>query len=85
MIVGPSHMLIDMSSTLKHLHSKPKEFEAPFLTDFIETRGKDTFRQQAAKRMGQSDTEFLYNKNCVIVQRAPIDEELQELVPQSMR
>lgn len=68
-----------------HLQSKPKDFDAPTLTAFIKAQGKNLFSQQTAKQTGQSETEFSFNKDGVLIRRGPNDRAMQKLVTQLTR
>lgn len=67
-----------------HLSSEQKAIEAPTVTDFIKTKGKDVFFQEAAKKIDKNETDFSLDKDFVIVRRLPKIESLQQSVPKTL-
>lgn len=58
---------------------------SPTLLDFIETKPTDTYCNEVRQYIGSSNTTCTYEKSSILVKKAPINGEIQILLPTSLR
>lgn len=68
-----------------HVKLKPTDFKTSPLVELLKAQSQEGFCQQSAEVVSLSGTGFSLNKDNVSMRRAPIDGEVQKLVPKAMR